>query len=122
MTRRRIPWFRKRLGILNRDLIHQVIHRGAAKVLDHMLLIAVNEFPLLSHEGPASLVQSDNVNDERISFPVANRIAVVRGIRIFLMWASIDGYHAKVVVEFLQLYQQSGSLHELRGIGMRRRH
>src|SRR5579871_4313044 len=96
----RSPRLGQHFWILDRYLVNEVVHRGPAEALDDVFLIAVDEIPLFPQEGLASFVEPNDVDDECLSFPMADGVAVVRRIGVFLVGTAIERYHAKVVVVF----------------------
>src|ERR1700674_4351795 len=95
MARSRGPGFRQHLGVFDRDLVDQVVHRRTAEAFDDVLLIAM-EPPGEVIPGP--FIYRDYVDDQRISLPMADPFAVERGIWVFAMRTPIGGHHAKVVI------------------------
>ena len=101
-TRRRVPGFREHLGVLDGDLVDEVIQRRTADVLDHMLLVAMKK--LAASEIMAPLIETDDVDDQRISPPMTHGVASEPVIGISLMRTSIGGYDAKIIAEFVELH------------------
>src|ERR1700676_3613142 len=84
-----------------------------------MLLIAV-EPP--REVIPSAHIDSDDIDDQSVPFPMANRIAIECRIRILGMRASVDRYDAEVIIQLVQLYQLSSGLHQLHRIRVRYKH
>ena len=99
--RRRVPGFRQDFGILDGDLVDEVIHGRAGEVLDHVLLVAMKE--LRSSHGVTSLIEADDVDDQSVSLPMPDGIPGVGGIGIFFVRASIEGHDAEIIAKFIQL-------------------
>ena len=70
---------RIRALVVDRDFVFDSVHVDARVALDEM------QEPRVRHpvpEGPEFLVEPDGVDDERVAFPVADRIAEVAGVQI----------------------------------------
>src|SRR5690349_21809860 len=68
----------------------------ARELLDHVHVVAVEPpWPL----DPALVVEPDDVDDHRVAFPLADRVAVPRGVLRLdrIMWTAVDRNHAEDV-------------------------
>jgi len=61
-------------GVVNRDLVFDRIRVGASETLDEMKLVGRGEAVAVE---PEALVETDRVDDERIAFPMADRMPVI---------------------------------------------
>src|SRR5437899_7188187 len=93
------------------DLVDHVVDRGTADAFDHMFLFAMKPPSKIRYP----VVEGDRVDDQRISLPMGNRVAIERGIGIFRMRTSIGVDDAKIHRVFDEDYQPSRSLNQLHG-------
>ena len=77
-------------------ILSEIVFRCTRNALDNMLLIAgkPSSSPCSGNSHPC--IQSDHVDDQRISLPASNRVAIERGIRVFGMRMPIHVDHANV--------------------------
>jgi hypothetical protein len=73
-------------GIVNRDLVFDRIRIGASETLAEMKLVGRGEAIAVE---PEALVETDRVDDERIAFPMADRMPVIGRNKLLRVWAAI---------------------------------
>ena len=113
------PGLGQHLWIFDCYLVVEIIHAGAAKPLDYVLLIAVKP----AYEVvPGPLINRNHVDDQGVRIPMTNSIASECGIRIFRMRSPVGMYDPEIVIQFVQLNQLSGCLDQLDGIGINNEH
>src|ERR1700746_797076 len=66
-------------GIVDSDLELQVRGIGARITFDHMQLLSMW---VAGSVEPSLVIESDRVYDQRVSFPMAPRVAIIRGLQI----------------------------------------
>src|SRR5882762_4252341 len=71
---------------------------------------------------PGPLIDSDYIDGQSIALPVTHLVAVEGRIGFRVMRAPIRVDHAPIIVQFVQLYEQTGSLHQLEWIGVNQKH
>src|SRR6266404_2586610 len=71
---------------------------------------------------PGPLIDSDYIDGQSIALPVTHLVAVEGWVRFRVMRAPIRVDHAPIIVQFVQLYEQTGSLHQLEWIGVNQKH
>src|SRR5690349_18417714 len=102
------PWFGKNIRIFNCSLIAYFVISDAAIALDHVVGCGVTVFA-----NCALIIKSGYVDNERIAFPLANRISHPGGIEIRGMRPSVGGNHAEEVLGFVKYQHDSRLLHDL---------
>src|SRR2546426_10160416 len=104
-TRRRLPGFCQHDGVLNGDLVGEVVLRGASDALDHMHLVTRPPPSSRTRNHPHPFINANHVDDQGISLPMSGRVAIESGIRIFVMRTSITVYQTNVHGVFKHLPQ-----------------
>src|SRR5439155_21037257 len=106
-SRSKDPGLLKHDGILNRGLELQYVSI-ASPALNDVFFVAMNgrvHMPATHVSAqPRLIIESYRVDDQRISFPVADRVSHIRRFMVRCMWTSIRVYQAIRVVAFDHRY------------------
>src|SRR5579872_1460211 len=115
-TGRRSPGLGQHYGVVNGDLVDEVVFRGTREALDHALLLAVQPCAALTRETHGNISQPsidiDRLRHQGVSFIVSGCIAIESGIGIFVVRTPSRVYHANGQRVFRQKDHHSGLRHQ----------
>src|SRR5262245_44772261 len=71
-TRRRLPGFCQHHGVLDGDLVGEVVLRGASDALDHMHFVTRPPPSSRTRNNPHPFIKTNYVDDQGISLPMSS--------------------------------------------------
>src|SRR2546428_6868575 len=113
------PRLRQNLGVLDGNLIDEIVFARTREALNHVFLIAM-EPP--DEVVPGPFVDGNYVDRQRIPLPMGGGVSIEGRIRVFGVRPAVGVDHARVVIQFAQLTQFVAGLHQLCGIRVQQEH